>query len=627
MDKRRGLKWVEVDLRAISANTRWVLSRLGGADRLTAAVKADAYGHGAARTARAALAAGAHALGVRDLAEAAELRRAGLRAAIQLLMPILPAQAAEAVRLNAGATIDDAAQARALNAAARGKTVEVWIEVDFGLGRWGAPPALASQLLAAVARLPRLRAAGISAHIGYVPGKNSVEAEEKLGALRRLSAPHKKKNPAFRVRAANSVAAYARDVTVFCRFLHESRGAKTIWACDEADLRAYKQLRLRGPQHMRVSVATWRRFIAAIDKWAAWSLSEGLIQREPFSYREKSVWTPVGARRVHINTASEPQPGPAPIRFVSYPDYLIWRDVGLRGRLLDGRADPCFHGRHAARDSAFADMVVSTGMRLGEAASLLVPELPPAQAEGAGRLRGIHLAGAVTKRGRPRTVFAPARVLRALGRYVAIERSALVTAGTAGDGYRLTTQAILVRRTGTAAVMLPDSSSRSYSKLDPTLRSRLVLVDDDGQVNGPLALWLGEHGRPVSPASWQSVFRRANLRCAEAGLELKCSPHTLRHVFAVHMLGLLLRQSVAALGADPSRRLASTQLRALLVGNPLRKLQLLLGHANEATVYAYLDVLDEAEEIVAAALENWDSESGALDSAPTGDQAILAAQA
>lgn len=429
------------------------------------------------------------------------------------------------------------------------------------------------------------------------------------------------------VRAANSVAAYARDVTVFCRFLHESRGAKTIWACDEADLRAYKQLRLRGPQHMRVSVATWRRFIAAIDKWAAWSLSEGLIQREPFSYREKSVWTPVGARRVHINTASEPQPGPAPIRFVSYPDYLIWRDVGLRGRLLDGRADPCFHGRHAARDSAFADMVVSTGMRLGEAASLLVPELPPAQAEGAGRLRGIHLAGAVTKRGRPRTVFAPARVLRALGRYVAIERSALVTAGTAGDGYRLTTQAILVRRAGTAAVMLPDSSSRSYSKLDPTLRSRLVLVDDDGQVNGPLALWLGEHGRPVSPASWQSVFRRANLRCAEAGLELKCSPHTLRHVFAVHMLGLLLRQSVAALGADPSRRLASTQLRALLVGNPLRKLQLLLGHANEATVYAYLDVLDEAQEIVAAALENWDSESGALDSAPTGDQAILAAQA
>ncbi len=204
MDKRRGLKWVEVDLRAISANTRWVLSRLGGADRLTAAVKADAYGHGAARTARAALAAGAHALGVRDLAEAAELRRAGLRAAIQLLMPILPAQAAEAVRLNAGATIDHAAQARALNAAARGKTVEVWIEVDFGLGRWGAPPALASQLLAAVARLPRLRAAGISAHIGYVPGKNSVEAEEKLGALRRLSAPHKKKNPAFRVRAANS---------------------------------------------------------------------------------------------------------------------------------------------------------------------------------------------------------------------------------------------------------------------------------------------------------------------------------------------------------------------------------------------------------------------------------------
>jgi hypothetical protein len=48
------------------------------------------------------------------------------------------------------------------------------------------------------------------------------------------------------------------------------------------------------------------------------------------------------------------------------------------------------------------------------------------------------------------------------------------------------------------------------------------------------------------------------------------------------------------------------------VGNPLRRLQLLLGHASEATVYAYLDVLDEAQEIAAAALEHWDSQAAAL---------------
>ena len=57
------------------------------------------------------------------------------------------------------------------------------------------------------------------------------------------------------------------------------------------------------------------------------------------------------------------------------------------------------------------------------------------------------------------------------------------------------------------------------------------------------------------------------------------------------------------------------------MGNPLRRLQLLLGHASEATVYAYLDVLDEAQEIVAAALEHWDSQAAALAAARAGEDA------
>jgi hypothetical protein len=86
------------------------------------------------------------------------------------------------------------------------------------------------------------------------------------------------------------------------------------------------------------------------------------------------------------------------------------------------------------------------------------------------------------------------------------------------------------------------------------------------------------------------------------------------HSFAVHMLGLLLRQTVAALGeAHTAGDLTSAQVKRLLIGNPMRKLQLLLGHRNEATVYTYLDVLDEAQEIVALALEQWEAQASALD--------------
>jgi integrase len=422
------------------------------------------------------------------------------------------------------------------------------------------------------------------------------------------------------VRAANSVAAYGRDVMLFCRFLHDSRGGKAIWECDGADLRAFKRVRLRAPEGRQVSVATWRRSIAALDKWVAWAVYEGLLKQAPFRYLDKTVWTPQGMRQVRVNAESEPYPGPAAVNFIPFEDYLLWRDVGLRGRLPDGRPDPSWRGRHDERNALFADLLVYTGMRLGEASSLLVSELPGEKYVGRGQAGPIHLGQAVTKRNRPRTVFAPPRLVRALHRYLRIERDELVTRVGASGGYHAGEDAVLVRRTGSVSVRFADGGSSSLGKLDPSTRRRLMFVTADGQVAGPLALWLGTDGQPVASSTWQSLFHRANVRCERFDLGLKVSPHTLRHSFAVHMLGLLLRQTVLALGHEPGRHYTSAQVKRLLVGNPLRKLQLLLGHASEATVYAYLDVLDEAQEIVAGALAQWDNQAAVL--AMTGDEDI-----
>jgi integrase len=317
-------------------------------------------------------------------------------------------------------------------------------------------------------------------------------------------------------------------------------------------------------------------------------------------------------RKVQVNAESEPAPGPAPVRFVSFEDYLLWRDVGLRGRLPDGAADPSWRGRHHERNALFADLLVYTGARLGEAASVVVGEVPRERAAGSGQAGGIGLAAAVTKGGRARTVFAPARLARALRRYVRIERDELVMRVAAGGGYAVAEDAVLVRQAGSLGVTFAEGRSVSYGKLDPPTRRRMLLVTADGEIAGPLAVWLGTDGQPVAASTWQSVFRRANQRCERFDLDVRVSPHTLRHSFAVHMLGLLLRQTVAAMGQDPSQRRTSAQVKRLLVGNPLRRLQLLLGHASEATVYTYLDVLDEAQEIVASALQQWDDQAAAL---------------
>jgi hypothetical protein len=79
------------------------------------------------------------------------------------------------------------------------------------------------------------------------------------------------------------------------------------------------------------------------------------------------------------------------------------------------------------------------------------------------------------------------------------------------------------------------------------------------------------------------------------------------------MLGLLLRQTIRALGMNEDQHFTSAQIKRMLIGNPMRKLQLLLGHAHEETVYTYLDVLDEAQEIVLSALAEWDEQSAVLD--------------
>jgi site-specific recombinase XerD len=415
--------------------------------------------------------------------------------------------------------------------------------------------------------------------------------------------------PSWGVRAENSVAAYARDLTLFVRFLETSRHGKGIWACDGEDLRAYKRVRLWSSGPDAVSVGTWNRSVAALDKWVAWSLDAGLLARAPFRYVDRTVMTPGGPRRMRVNAEMESDPQDEPLRFVSFEDYLLWRNVGLRGELPEGGTDPAWRGRRGERNGLFADSLVHSGMRLGETSSLLVPEVPPLGGPGE-----IRVAGAVSKRRRSRRVFLPPRKVRQLHHFLAVERDAIVARCSAAGRFPANGDARLVARAGRYA-LLPEGAGRSwpYARISPAERRRLRW-GAAGVVEGePLWLWLADDGRPLQGAAWQAAFRRANARCASFGLGIEVHPHTLRHTYAVYMLGLLLRQTVRALGRRLEGPLARSELRRLLIGNPMRTLQLLLGHSREATVYVYLDVLDEAQEIVLGALAEWDAQSAVLE--------------
>lgn len=144
-----------MDLAAIAANTRWFAERSAGA-ALMAVVKADAFGHGAAPVARAALAAGASWLGVARMREALELRSAGIVAPV-LAWVLEPALVRQAIDRNvdvSASSIDDLEQIAGCRARF---PAAVHLKLDTGLHRAGSP---ASGWLALVMRAAALEAGG-----------------------------------------------------------------------------------------------------------------------------------------------------------------------------------------------------------------------------------------------------------------------------------------------------------------------------------------------------------------------------------------------------------------------------------------------------------------------------------
>ncbi|MER8788334.1 hypothetical protein NKH71_10790 [Mesorhizobium sp. M0983] len=128
-----------------------------------------------------------------------------------------------------------------------------------------------------------------------------------------------------------------------------------------------------------------------------------------------------------------------------------------------------------------------------------------------------------------------------------------------------------------------------------------------------MALWLNEAGRPMTPAAWSVVFRRASARCCALGLDLRVGPHALRHTFAVHMLSMLIREQIGSVLSDGPPDTPGSAVYRRMIGDPLQKLQRLLGHASIASTYIYLDSLEESRMLVEAAAERW---GAALDGEP-----------
>lgn len=167
-----------VDHGAVAANVRTLRTAAG--TPLMAVVKADAFGHGAVPVARTCLAAGATWLGVTRVAEALELRRAGVDApALAWLFD--PARSAEAVAARVDLAVSSPGDLAVVARSAG--TPRVHLELDTGMHRSGCPGEDWTRLVAAAASLEaagRVRVAGIWSHLSHGGEPDAVATHRQL---------------------------------------------------------------------------------------------------------------------------------------------------------------------------------------------------------------------------------------------------------------------------------------------------------------------------------------------------------------------------------------------------------------------------------------------------------------
>lgn len=157
------------DLDVVASNIRALKDLIGPERTLLTVVKANAYGFEAVPIAKAAIEAGAGALGVASVDEGVQLRSAGI-ADVPILVfgAIGNHERARAITNHLGIVVTNVEFARGLAQVAKDslwkEPVSVHLKIDTGMRRFGAAPDEVVDLAKVITSLPELRWDGVMTH-------------------------------------------------------------------------------------------------------------------------------------------------------------------------------------------------------------------------------------------------------------------------------------------------------------------------------------------------------------------------------------------------------------------------------------------------------------------------------
>lgn len=160
-----GRVWAEIYLDRL-INNYHLVKRSAQNVKVMAAIKADAYGHGAIEVARTLQVQGVDMFGVASVEEGVELRDAGVTAKILILSPILPSQLDTVFKYNLMPTISELSFFKELNKKLKPlkKPILVHIEIDTGMTRTGLSYNETEDTLNTIQKSHFIRIEGIFSH-------------------------------------------------------------------------------------------------------------------------------------------------------------------------------------------------------------------------------------------------------------------------------------------------------------------------------------------------------------------------------------------------------------------------------------------------------------------------------
>jgi len=177
-----------VSLAALRENLVLVRRKLSADTELIACVKANAYGHGLRGVATCLEDEGVRWLSLGSAADALALRRWGVACDILLFPTGLGGHPAPLLEAGITLSVQSFDEAAELARVARSRAPSIFLKVDSGLGRVGAPLGEAVGLAARIrTELPGVRLAGVFTHLPFAGPDNMAWVDDRLAAFGRVA--------------------------------------------------------------------------------------------------------------------------------------------------------------------------------------------------------------------------------------------------------------------------------------------------------------------------------------------------------------------------------------------------------------------------------------------------------